>query len=74
MSNNTVYVGDMERRLQQIVAERNLLAAACQRVVKIIEAVEDRCMAVDGPVTKTSYEITDDELCAIYKAAKEALT
>lgn len=35
----------------------------------IIETVEQRCMAVDGPVTPTHEEITDDELRKIYKLA-----
>lgn len=35
----------------------------------VIETVEQRCMAVDGPVTPTHEEITDAELRKIYKLA-----
>ena len=43
---------------------------ACANVLSIIESVENRCMAADGPVTLTTREITEDELRAIYRAAK----
>lgn len=33
----------------------------------IIDVVEQRCLAADGPVTKTHNEITDEELREIYK-------
>lgn len=33
----------------------------------IIDVVEQRCLAADGPVTKTHDEITDEELRRIYK-------
>lgn len=39
------------------------------RIVKTIDDVETRCMAVDGPVTPTHEEITDDELRTIYVLA-----
>jgi hypothetical protein len=39
------------------------------RIAEIIEFVDHRCQAVDGPVTKTRHEITDDELREIYKLA-----
>ncbi len=44
---------------------------ACHRIVNIIECVESRCMAADGPVTPTTKEITEDELRRIWLAAKE---
>jgi hypothetical protein len=44
--------------------------AACTEVLSIIERVENRCMAADGPVTPTTQEITEDELRAIYRAVK----
>ena len=36
----------------------------------IIEAVDNRCMAVDGPVSKTLAEMTEDEIQQIYRWAK----
>jgi len=44
--------------------------AECALIVSLIDAVENRCMAVDGPVTPTHQEITDEELRKIYRAAK----
>lgn len=41
-----------------------------KRIVEIIEGVEMRCMSCDGPVGKTSDEITDQELRRIYLLAK----
>lgn len=41
------------------------------RIVAILEAVDNRCMVAEGPVTKTRYEITDSELRAIYELAVE---
>lgn len=35
----------------------------------VIDAVETRCAAVDGPVTPTHKEITDKEIKAIYTNA-----
>lgn len=47
---------------------------ALQIVIDTIHSVENRCMAVDGPVTPTSEEITDAELKRMYDAARAALT
>lgn len=49
------------------------LAEACLKVKGIIESVENRCMAADGPVTPTRQEITDAELRDIYEAVSAAL-
>jgi len=38
-------------------------------IVAVIDGVEIRCMAVDGPVTPTHDEITDEELRTIYVLA-----
>lgn len=38
-------------------------------IEEIIEDVDNRCMAVDGPVSKTREEITDAEIRQIYKLA-----
>lgn len=40
-------------------------------IARIIECVDNRCLAADGPVTKTRHEITEDEMRAIYTLAKE---
>ena len=39
-------------------------------IARIIEDVDNRCLAADGPVTKTRHEMTDDEMRAIYALAK----
>lgn len=39
-------------------------------IARIIEDVDHRCMAADGPVTPTRAEITDEELRRIYALAK----
>lgn len=39
-------------------------------IARIIEDVDNRCLAVDGPVSKTLDEMTDQEMCEIYKLAK----
>ncbi len=44
-------------------------AERLQSIREIIERVENRCMAADGPVTNTRQEMTDDELRAIYVLA-----
>lgn len=42
---------------------------ALRRIAEIIESVDQRCMAVDGPVTPTLREMTQDELSEIYRLA-----
>lgn len=44
-------------------------AKALDGIAKIIETVENRCMAVDGPVTNTRLEMTDRELRQIWLLA-----
>ena len=39
-------------------------------IAEILEWVDNRCMAVDGPVTLTKDEITTEELKTIYRLAK----
>lgn len=38
-------------------------------IKEIIDIVENRAMAADGPVTNTRYEMTDEELRRIYRLA-----
>lgn len=40
------------------------------RIAEIIEAVDNRCAAADGPVTPTLQEMTPEEIMEIYKLAK----
>lgn len=40
-----------------------------KRIAEIIEAVDNRCMAVDGPVTPTLQEMTQKEILEIYNLA-----
>lgn len=40
-----------------------------ERIKDIIDLVENRCLAADGPVTNTRYEMTDAELQSIYTLA-----
>lgn len=42
-----------------------------KRIAEIIEIVDDRCTAADGPVTKTQLEITTEEFREIYKLASQ---
>jgi hypothetical protein len=49
------------------------LRGVAHAYVSMIETVEQRCMAADGPVTPTHKEITDAELRAVYLLALDAL-
>lgn len=40
-----------------------------RRIASIIEAVDNRCAAADGPVTPTLQEMTQREISAIYALA-----
>jgi hypothetical protein len=40
-----------------------------RRIAEIIEDVDNRCMAVDGPVSDTRQEITKEEMREIYQLA-----
>lgn len=40
-----------------------------KRIAEIIEAVDNRCMAVDGPVTPTLQEMRQEEISEIYALA-----
>ncbi len=43
--------------------------ARLKRIAEIIEAVDDRAMVADGPVTNTRHEMTDREMRTIYEIA-----
>lgn len=51
------------RRIKSPIARLN-------RIKEIIEQVDSRAMACDGPVTPTLKEITQEEMSEIYKLAK----
>lgn len=40
-----------------------------KRIAEIIEAVDRRCMAADGPVTPTLSEMQQEEISEIYELA-----
>lgn len=40
-----------------------------KRIAEIIESVDQRCMAADGPVTRTLEEMTQAEMSEIYSLA-----
>ena len=42
------------------------------KIREIIETVENRCMAADGPVGPTNQEITDQEIRQIYRLTTQA--
>ena len=46
------------------------LWTAIDSVCKIIEDVDNRAMAADGPVTKTRHEMTDGEMRTIYSTLR----
>lgn len=41
-----------------------------ERIAQIIESIDDRCLASDGPVTETRLEMTPEEMKDIYRLAK----
>jgi hypothetical protein len=51
-------------------AKRLTYRRRLELIAELLEAVDNRCMAVDGPVTPTRLEITDKELQRIYVLAK----
>lgn len=51
------------------IARSGMLRARLQAIAEIIENVDHRAMAADGPVTPTKDEITADELRQIYNIA-----
>lgn len=64
MSNFEIYAG-----LKVIALQKQL-----DEIASIIERVDLRCMAADGPVTKTQLEITTEEFREIYQLAKSHAT
>lgn len=52
------------------IAKAARLQKRLDRIRAIIEAVDDRCLAADGPVTPTLREMTVDEIRAIYALSR----
>ena len=52
-------------RVKHVTLER-----AIAEFNKVVDLVEGRCMAADGPVTPTMQEITDGELARLWKAVQ----
>lgn len=59
-----------EQLAEEVVRRYNAFSPVTQsidRFNKIIDNIECRCMAVDGPVTPTLQEMKEDELAAIWR-------
>ena len=57
-----------------IQPEWRRLCDASDKFNQIIDTVENRCMAVDGPVTPTLREMREDELRDLWMAVQEIRT
>lgn len=57
-------------KVKEFVAIGNDAIARLAKIASIIEGVDNRCMAADGPVTPTLKEMTQAEMSAIYALAK----
>jgi len=69
---NRALFEELQHRLKQIDALREALRealSAMDAIKEIIEDVDHRAMAADGPVTPTRQEMTDREMRNIYEAA-----
>lgn len=65
-------VEETERcRYREIILEKEnqTLKKAMKKIAGIIEGVDNRCMAADGPATRTLDEMTDNEMILIYQLA-----
>lgn len=51
------------------VRERNLRRNA-RTIMRLVDRVETRCLAADGPVTPTLQEMTEAELRQLWAAAR----
>ena len=60
----------LERDLANVMQENRRMKNRLLQIHGVIDVVEQRCLAADGPVTKTHDEITDNELRRIYKLSE----
>lgn len=51
--------------------KREQLKWAADKFTQILERIDNRCMAADGPVPPTLSEATDSELSILYRLAKK---
>lgn len=68
-----VHGEELQRVWESMEADISDMRARLKGIATIIEDVDNRCAAVDGPVTPTLKEMTQKELSAIYKIAKQRL-
>ena len=59
----------LDAMLIEATDEVAMLRARLHSIKEIIDMVENRCMAADGPVTNTRHEMSDEELRRIYRLA-----
>jgi polysaccharide pyruvyl transferase WcaK-like protein len=55
---------------RELRGDRDMLRARLDAIAQIIEDVDQRCIACDGPVTPTKDEITSREIVRIYRLAR----
>lgn len=65
-SNFSAHIEKLE--IEKLEQENERLRYDINEAKSIIKIVENRCMAVDGPVGSTAEHITDEELRRLYKA------
>jgi len=56
-------------RFRKLVEQSAALGVRLDSIAKIIEKVDQRCMAADGPVTQTLDEMNLEEIREIYQLA-----
>jgi hypothetical protein len=60
--------------VRHIVTQRSAPGKRLAQIAAIIEAVDQRCLAADGPVSNTRHEMTDHEMRTIYWLAGGKIT
>jgi len=63
-------IKEIDTRWRDAAAERDEHVCKLDEICTIIESVDNRCMDVDGPVTPTLQEMTQEEISRIYELAK----
>lgn len=69
MNGNQDARGEMASLGKRVMAMLRAHQSRYEAILTVIDNVETRCMAVDGPVSKTADEITDEELRTIFVLA-----
>ena len=65
-----VFCLDQAKELESEIEHKQSALKRLNLITDIIETVENRCMVVDGPVTKTLDEMTNEEMRRIYRIAR----